>query len=337
MGPVSIYFSASRSSWVLTHVACVAHVACLRVCEGVVRPCLLLLPLLQFGDVKDIIILKDKVTGQPRGCAFVSYATKEEAEAAIAALNKGVHLPGALCPMEVGGWVGERGSNSRRLPASQPAPWAAGLSWRMVFGCAHNSSRQALVPLRSQGGMQHRVRVGANTLTGPSLLTAAPVLLSFVQVRYARSHQYVQAGSGPQDNRQLFFARAPTSTTEDQLKQLFGKYGQVRQRSSRAGQGCRGLASLASRLLSLHDRRLLSNASLSLACAMPQHTVRVLAGGCCVRLCMCVCCAACWCGVGQVEEVNLFRERRTHVSKGCGFITMQTRDQAIAVSVEPGT
>jgi len=57
--------------------------------------------LLQFGDVKDIIILKDKVTSQPRGCAFVSYATKEEAEAAIAALNKGVHLPGALCPMEV--------------------------------------------------------------------------------------------------------------------------------------------------------------------------------------------------------------------------------------------
>jgi RNA recognition motif-containing protein len=56
---------------------------------------------LQFGDVKDIIILKDKVTGQPRGCAFVSYATKDEAAAAIASLNKGVHLPGALCPMEV--------------------------------------------------------------------------------------------------------------------------------------------------------------------------------------------------------------------------------------------
>jgi hypothetical protein len=36
----------------------------------------------------------------------------------------------------------------------------------------------------------------------------------------------------------------------------------------------------------------------------------------------------------QVEEVNLFRERRTHVSKGCGFITMHTREQAIAVSRE---
>lgn len=34
----------------------------------------------------------------------------------------------------------------------------------------------------------------------------------------------------------------------------------------------------------------------------------------------------------QVEEVNLFRERRTHVSKGCGFVTMHSRDQAIAVS-----
>ncbi|WIA44420.1 hypothetical protein OEZ86_007184 [Tetradesmus obliquus] len=58
-----------------------------------------LLPLFQkYGDVRDIIILKDKVSSQPRGCAFVSYATKEEAEAAIHALDKGVHLPGALCP-----------------------------------------------------------------------------------------------------------------------------------------------------------------------------------------------------------------------------------------------
>lgn len=77
------------------------------------------------------------------------------------------------------------------------------------------------------------------------------------QVRYARSHQYIQAGAGPDDNRQLFFACAPTSATEEQLKELFGRYG-------------------------------------------------------------------------EVEDVNLFRERRTHASKGCGFITMHTREQAIA-------
>jgi hypothetical protein len=47
------------------------------------------------------------------------------------------------------------------------------------------------------------------------------------QVRYARSHQYIQAGAGPEDNRQLFFACAPTSATEEQLKELFGRYGEV--------------------------------------------------------------------------------------------------------------
>jgi hypothetical protein len=46
-------------------------------------------------------------------------------------------------------------------------------------------------------------------------------------VRYARSHQYVQAGAGPEDNRQLFFARAPSNLLEEQLKELFGQHGQV--------------------------------------------------------------------------------------------------------------
>ena len=59
------------------------------------------LPLLQCGEVKDIIVLKDKGSGQSRGCAFVSYATMEEAEKAIGMLNRSVHLPGALQPMEV--------------------------------------------------------------------------------------------------------------------------------------------------------------------------------------------------------------------------------------------
>lgn len=41
------------------------------------------------------------VTNQPRGCAFVSYATKTEAELAIQKLDRQLHLPGALCPIEV--------------------------------------------------------------------------------------------------------------------------------------------------------------------------------------------------------------------------------------------
>lgn len=126
--------------------------------------------------MRDIIILNDKATGQPRGCAFVSYASKAEAETAIARLDRQVHLPGALSPLEV---------------------------------------------------------------------------------RFARSHQYVQAGAGPKDNRQLFFARAPALASEDDLRALFGAFG-------------------------------------------------------------------------AIEEVNLFRERRTHASKGCGFVTMVERDAAQA-------
>jgi RNA recognition motif-containing protein len=58
------------------------------------------------SQVRDCIVLKDKVTGQPRGAAFVSYGTREEAEAAIQALNRQIQLPGALCPLEVSGGPG---------------------------------------------------------------------------------------------------------------------------------------------------------------------------------------------------------------------------------------
>jgi hypothetical protein len=60
------------------------------------------------------------MTGQPRGCAFVSYASKAEGEMAIHSLDKGVHLPGALCPMEVGGtyWQQQQG-HARQLGPQQ--------------------------------------------------------------------------------------------------------------------------------------------------------------------------------------------------------------------------
>ena len=77
------------------------------------RPCIRWVPK-DFGEpdikplfdavapVADIICLKDKRTGLNRGCAFVSYALKSEAEAAIAKLDRKIHLTGALCPLEVG-------------------------------------------------------------------------------------------------------------------------------------------------------------------------------------------------------------------------------------------
>lgn len=53
-----------------------------------------------FGDIVQKNILKDKITGMPRGVAFVRYAKKESAQAAISALQN-TQLDGAMQPLQV--------------------------------------------------------------------------------------------------------------------------------------------------------------------------------------------------------------------------------------------
>lgn len=45
------------------------------------------------GDIVELYVLRQKETGRSQGCAFVSYATRDMAEAAITALN-GYGVPG---------------------------------------------------------------------------------------------------------------------------------------------------------------------------------------------------------------------------------------------------
>jgi len=54
-----------------------------------------------YGDVKEATILKERRTGNHRGCGFVTFANKSEANAAIEALNDKVKLPGAKREMIV--------------------------------------------------------------------------------------------------------------------------------------------------------------------------------------------------------------------------------------------
>ncbi len=79
-------------------------------------------------QVTDIAILTDRMTGRPRGFGFVTMATSEDAQAAIAALN-GKNVDGR--PLKVneaqeraprsggggggggGGYGGDRGGNNR--------------------------------------------------------------------------------------------------------------------------------------------------------------------------------------------------------------------------------
>lgn len=74
---------------------------------------------------------------------------------------------------------------------------------------------------------------GSKRTTYPSFINmnrvvmAAIILLILFQVRFARSHQYVPAGAGPDDNKQLFFSSAPAGCTSEDIQKIFSQYGKV--------------------------------------------------------------------------------------------------------------
>ena len=47
------------------------------------------------GDIEELVVLRHPDTSRSRGCAFVSYCTKESAQAAIDTIHEQRALPGA--------------------------------------------------------------------------------------------------------------------------------------------------------------------------------------------------------------------------------------------------
>lgn len=74
---------------------------------------------------------------------------------------------------------------------------------------------------------------GSKRTTYPSFISmnrvvmAGIILLILLQVRFARSHQYVPAGTGPDDNKKLFFSSAPPGCTSEDIQKIFSQYGKV--------------------------------------------------------------------------------------------------------------
>ncbi|XP_022157018.1 CUGBP Elav-like family member 4 [Momordica charantia] len=60
------------------------------------------------GDIVEIVILRDKITGQQQGSCFVKYATSIEADRAIGALDNQFTFPGEMAPINVKYADGER-------------------------------------------------------------------------------------------------------------------------------------------------------------------------------------------------------------------------------------
>ncbi|KAB0791169.1 hypothetical protein PPYR_02969 [Photinus pyralis] len=54
----------------------------------------------EFGEIIQRTVLKDKITGMPRGVGFVRFSKTEEAQSAIAALN-GKQLENAMLPLSI--------------------------------------------------------------------------------------------------------------------------------------------------------------------------------------------------------------------------------------------
>ncbi|KAK4759327.1 hypothetical protein SAY87_022458 [Trapa incisa] len=62
----------------------------------------------EHGNVLEVALIKDRRTGQQRGCCFIKYTTSEEADRAIRALHNRHTLPGGVGPIQVRYADGER-------------------------------------------------------------------------------------------------------------------------------------------------------------------------------------------------------------------------------------
>jgi len=69
----------------------------------------------EFGDIHDLQILRDKFTGQHKGCAFLIYRTRESAIEAQNCLHERKVLPGMQNPMQVKPADSEVKSEDRKL------------------------------------------------------------------------------------------------------------------------------------------------------------------------------------------------------------------------------
>lgn len=152
----------------------------------------------------------------------VNNVVKEQAHAAA---HRCVQLPGALNKLEARTGLHKPRrmrlrSNTRGRHWVCMQPHAAGRG-----GACSAPGMQRACSRRPHAAhpAQHAAGTPPHTPPTPTHTTHTVPPAVRPQVRFARSHQYVQAGTGPNDNRQLFFSRAPAAATEADVIALFSR------------------------------------------------------------------------------------------------------------------
>eukprot|EP00976_Prorocentrum_cordatum_P095398 1190154-Prorocentrum_minimum.AAC.3 len=182
------------------------------------------------------------------------------------------------------------------------------------------------------------------------------------EVLYARTRKYEEplASSGPQDNRQLFFARAKFNTTDEEVKEVFSQYGEVEEvlifKDKRTGQSkpC-GFVRMATRqqaldaLNAVDGKVVMEGAKESMSVKWADMDLQdkkkkrgrddvapadvfntQMFFGRASKTADEAAITTMFSQYGRVKEVLVFKERGAGQSKGCGFVTMSSRGEAEA-------
>ncbi|GMF09152.1 unnamed protein product [Phytophthora lilii] len=64
-----------------------------------------------FGPLEDLVIIRDKITGAHRGCAFASFFSRDAADKAVQELHNKVTLPQSINPLQVRPAEGQAGAS----------------------------------------------------------------------------------------------------------------------------------------------------------------------------------------------------------------------------------
>lgn len=159
-----------------------------------------------FGYPLEIFIMRDRASGRHKGCAFVTYGSRDEADAAIRALNGQHTIPPQTNALQVRYADSAPAIGSGQSPAPAPMP---------MMGMGMGAGLPGFPGFPPMGGVMVPPRQGKK-INHPS-----------------------------RGGRKLFVGQFPRSTTKDELQTVFQEYGTVEEiflfKDKLSGQG-RGAA-----------------------------------------------------------------------------------------------